>query len=610
MDAAHQEGRAVRRLAGPTAVAALAAAAAAFPVYPQDALQDASRRLNQLFQDYAVASRPLFPLFATANGWHEYNGQFSNTLSEEHREAERRYCSSHLERLKTFDRSKLGDADRLSHDVFEYNQRRCLDRLEQDLHLLPLDQGGFNLIATFPVWGSGKGPQPFRTVRDYDNFLQRIAGFVQWMDTAIANMRRGMARGMVQPRSATQEVLNQLGAMIVEDPKGSPFYEPIANLPADIAAEERKRLAAAYERAIRDQLVPAYRRVHAFVRDEYLPKARANAGLSGMPGGERLYAYYIRQQLTVPLTPEQMAETGRREMAKIRAQMEALKREAGFGGDLRAWAANLYAERPRYRETDEIIAKYRELHDRVQPQLGRLFAQLPRAGYDIRPVEAHREQGSPSQYWRSSPGQPGVFYVNLRGLKKEPAGVSELLFLHETLPGHHLQMALAAENTALPGFRRVGAHHAYVEGWAAYAETLGFDLGLYRDPYERLAFHNVDLGRAARIVTDVGLHAQGWTREQAIAFFLDNTLNAELYADYQRGVESMIDRDMVWPAYGPGYKIGQLKMLELRARAEAKLGSRFDLREFHGEILKDGSLPLPILEDKIDRWIATRLRSS
>jgi uncharacterized protein (DUF885 family) len=590
------------------AAAGLAASAA----LAQEPPQETARRLNQLFQDYAVASRPLYPLFATLNGWHEYNGQFTNTLSEEHRAAERRYCRSHLERLQQFDRSQLGDAERLSYDVFEYNQRRCLDRLEQELHLLPLDQGGFNLIAIFPVWGSGKGAQPFRTVRDYDNFLQRIGGFEQWMDSAIANMRRGMAQGLVQPRSATQEVLNQLGAMIVEDPKRSPFYEPIASLPPDIAEAERKRLAAAYERAIREQVVPAYRRVHAFVRDEYLPKSRASAGLAGMPGGERLYAYYIRQQLTTDLTPKQMEEIGRREMAKIRAQMEALRREAGFGGDLRAWAAKLSAERPRYRTADEIIAKYRELNDRVQPQLGRLFAQLPRAGYDIRPVEAHREDGAPSQYMRSAPGRPGVFYVNLRGLKNDPdgGGVSELLFLHEALPGHHFQMALAFENTALPGFRRVGAHAVYVEGWASYAETLGFDLGLYRDPYQRLAFHNIDLGRAVRILTDVGLHVHGWTREQAIRFFLDNTLNAELYLDYQRGAESMIDRDTVWPSYGPGYKIGQLKMLELRARAEAKLGTRFDLRDFHGEILKDGSLPLPILEDKIDRWIATRLRSS
>jgi uncharacterized protein (DUF885 family) len=609
MGTAHQEGRPVRRLAGPAAAAALAVAAV-FPVFPQEAPQDASQRLNQLFREYAVASRPLFPLFATVNGWHEYNGEFTNTLSEEHREAERRYCRGYLARLKEFDRAKLDAADRLSYDLFEYNQQRCLERLELDLHLLPLDQVGFNLIATFPVWGAGKGPQPFRTVRDYDNFLRRIEGFTQWMDTAIANMRRGMARGFVQPRSATQEVLNQLGAMIVEDPKRSPFYEPIANLPPEIAEEERKRLAVAYENAIRDQLVPAYRRVHAFVRDEYLPKSRSSAGLSGLPGGERLYAYFIRQQLTSALIPSQMEAIGRREMARIRREMETLKQAAGFSGDLRAWAAKLRDERQRYRKPEEIIAKYRELHDRVHPQLGRFFPQLPRAGYDIRPVEAHREDGTPSQYWRSGPGRPAVFYVNLRGLKNDAAGVSEFLFLHEALPGHHLQMALAFENDALPGFRRVGAFHAYGEGWASYAETLGFDLGLYRDPFERLAFHNVDLGRAARIVSDVGLHVHGWTREQAVRFILDNTLNAEMYLDYQRGVDSMIDRDMVWPAYGPGYKIGQLKMLELRARAEAKLGASFDLREFHGEILKDGSLPLPILEDKIDRWIATRLRSS
>ena len=605
MGSAHQESRRVRRLAVLLAAAALAVAAA--PRAEEEAsAREVSSRLNKLFLDYSIASRSLFPLAATANGQRDYDGQFTNFISEEHRELQRKWCRSPLERLKEFDRERLSTADRLSFEVFRHNLLNCLERLEHDLHLMPVDQGGFNLIATFPVWGAGNGAQPFRNARDYDNFLKRIAGFVEWMDTAIANMRRGLARGLVQPRSVMQEVQAQLAAMVVDDPKQSPFYQPIVNLPADMAPQDRQRLAAAYEEVIRAQIVPAYRRMHAFVRDDYLPRARANAGLAGLPDGQRLYAFYIRSNLTTALTPQQIQAIGEREMAQALAKMEALKQRSGFAGELRAWAVKLRSERRTYTKAEDIIGEYRGLHDRVYPRLGRFFSRLPRAGYEIRRVEASREEGSATQYWRSGPGRPAIFYLNLRGLENEPGGVSELLFLHETLPGHHLQLAGSFENRELPSFRRVAGYPAYVEGWASYAETLGFDLGLYQDPYQHLSYLNVDLGRAARLVTDVGLHAQGWSRDRAIQFTLENTLNRELYADAERGARSMIDRDIVMPAYGPSYKIGLMKMLELRARAESKLAERFDLRAFHDEVLKDGALPLDILDDKIDRWIAAQ----
>lgn len=605
MGSAHQESRRVRRLAVFVAAAALAVAAA--PRAEEEAsAREVSSRLNKLFLDYSIASRALFPLAATANGQRDYDGQFTNFISEEHRELQRQWCRSPLERLKEFDRERLSAADRLSFDVFRHSLLNCLERLEHDLHLMPVDQGGFNLIATFPVWGSGNGPQRFRNARDYDNFLKRIAGFVEWMDTAVANMRRGMARGLVQPRSVMQEVLAQLAAMMVDDPKQSPFYQPIVNLPVDMAPQDRQRLAAAYEEAIRAQIVPAYRRMHAFVRDEYLARARANGGLAGLPDAQRLYAFHIRSNLTTALTPQQMQAIGEREMAQALAKMEALKQRSGFTGELRAWAAKLRSERRTYTKAEEIIGEYRALHDRVYPQLGRFFSRLPRAGYEIRRVEANREEGSATQYWRSGPGRPAIFYLNLRGLENEPGGVSELLFLHETLPGHHLQLAGAFENRELPNFRRAAGNPAYVEGWASYAETLGFDLGLYKDPYQHLSYLNADLGRAARLVTDVGLHAQGWSRDRAIQFTLENTLNRELYVDAERGARSVIDRDIVMPAYGPSYKIGLMKIQELRARAEAKLAERFDLRAFHDEILKDGALPLDILDYKIDRWIAAQ----
>jgi uncharacterized protein (DUF885 family) len=567
---------------------------------------DLSKRLNRMFLDYAVASRPLFPMFATVNGWREYDGQFTNDISEEHREAQRRFCRDGLENLKAFDREQLSTNDRLSYDVFRSNQLRCLERLEFDLHLLPLDQGGFNLIATFPIWGSGNGPQPFRNARDYDNFLRRAAGFVEWMDTSIVNMRRGMKSGFVQPREVMVKVLAQLDAMIVEDAKQSPFYEPVTNMPAEIEGEERRRLATAYELAIRTQIVPAYRRVRDFVRDDYLPRSRATAGLAGLPGGEKLYRHYVSTQTTTALTPQEILDLGHREMARTRQSMEALKHASGFQGDLKEWAAKIRDGRERHTTADEVISAYHALHERVYPQLGKLFGSLPKARYEIRRVEAYREDSAPSQYWRASGGRPAVFYVNLRALATGPTAPSVALFLHETFPGHHLQMALAQENRALPNFRRVGHWQAYVEGWAMYAEDLGFDLGLYADPYQHLNKLAGDEFHAARLVTDVGLHVNGWSREQAMKFLEANTLGPHFWIDYQRGLVSTVERQMSWPGYALGYMIGKLKMQELRERARTKLGPKFDLRAFHDEVLRDGALPLDILDAKIERWIAAQ----
>ena len=567
---------------------------------------EVSRRLNRMFLDHAIASRPLFPLFATMNGHRAYNGVFENDLSEGHREAVRQFCRSGLERLQAFDRERLSDNDRLSYDVFRYNQQRCLERLQFDLHLLPLEPGGFNLIAAFPIWGAGDGPQPFGNVEDYDNFLKRVAGFVGWMDTAIVNMRSGMAKGFVQPREVMEKVLPQLAAMIVDDPKRSPFYKPILNMPEDIEGDDRRRLAMAYENAIRAQIVPAYRRVHDFVRDEYLPKARTSAGLAGLPGGDKLYSFHVRTMTTVALTPEEIFDLGMRDMAQLWARSEALRKASGFEGDLKAWAGKLRDGRTRYASADDVIAAYHALHERVYPRLGKLFGKLPAAQYEIRPVEAFREQSAPSQYWRASPGRPAVFYVNLRALRNEPVGASVALFLHETYPGHHLQMALAQENRTLPGFRRVGHWHAYVEGWAVYAEDLGFEMGLYDEPYQHLSKLAGDLMHSARMVVDVGLHVKGWSREQALDFLRKNTLAPYLWSDFESGLVSAVERQMSWPGYSLGYRIGQLKFRELRERAQAKLGRRFDLRAFHDELLKDGAMPFDVLESKMNRWIAAQ----
>lgn len=580
---------------------------AAAPGLAQDTAgeaQEVSQRLNKLYLDHVVAFRSLNPLNATTNGFRAYDAQFANWLTEEHREKERQQCRGDLEALRSFDRTRLDESDRLSYDIFEHGLERCLEHLGFDYHLLPIDQGGWSLPATFPIFGSGKGGHPFRNVRDYDNFLKRMPGFVEWMDTAIANMRLGMARGFVQPRAVMEKVLPQLTAMIVEDPRRSLFYQPVFNMPESITGDDRIRLTVLYESAIRDHIVPAYRRVRDFVRDEYLPNCRTTAGLSGLPGGDRIYASAVRGHTTTRLTPQEIFEIGEREMVRTRREMDALHKASGHGGDINAWAAQLKAATPHYRTAEEVIAAYRAMHERVEPQLPKLFGRLPQAGYEIRPVEPHRENSSASQYWRGARGRPAVFYANLRALQVGPVTASESLFLHEALPGHHLQIRIAQENTSLPNFRRFPAYTAFIEGWARYGESLGRELGFYRDPYQYLAWMNGDLTMAVRLILDVGIHAKGWTREQAIAFAQKNTLSAVLYDDSGRGFESLVERIMATPGQVLSYKIGELKIRELRARAESKLGPKFDLRAFHDELLKDGAMPLDMLEAKLDRWIA------
>src|SRR4051812_18689573 len=440
--------------------------------------QETAKQLNKLYQDHVVAFRSIFPLDASANGLRVYDDQFSNWLSEEHREVRRTQCRSDLESLRSKDSAALDPADRLNYELFEYGLKRCLDYLGFDYHLLPIDQGGFSFPATFPIYASGKGAQPFRNVSDYDKFLKRVPGFVEWMDTAIANMRIGVARGFVQPKAVMEKVLPQLKDMAVEDPRLSLFYQPILNMPAAITGDDRVRLSALYEIAIRDKIVPAYRRVHDFIRDEYLPKARTTAGLGGLPGGHEMYLHAVRAMTTTRLTPQEIYDIGLREMARIRLEMDKLHSASGHQGDLKAWAAELKAGTVRYKNADDVIGAYLALQKHVEPLLPRLFGRLPKSGYEIRAVEPHREMSASSEYWRGAGGRPAVFYANLSALRVGTVTTSVPLFLHETLPGHHLQIRLQQENTGLPNFRRGSSYTAFTEGWAHYAESLGWESGL------------------------------------------------------------------------------------------------------------------------------------
>lgn len=549
--------------------------------------------LSALIASYDREVAPYFPFTASERGEHQYDRVLANDLSEDFRTGLRELCVRYSQDLHRVDTSALNDQDRLTYDIFEDRLATCVESFRFPWHLLPVNQVGSSWPSSFPVVGSGKGQHPFKTVRNYEDFLGRIDGFVVWMDTAISNMRIGIERGITQPRAVMVRVVPQLDAQIVEDPRASLFYEPIRNFPESFDGETRRVLSEKYRDAIQNKIVPAYRRLRAFIVDEYLPRCRTSYGLSALPGGHDMYLFAVRVSTTTNATPDKVYETGIAEVKRITAEMDTLRAEIN---------ASAEPPRPVYQHTDELLKAYADFRVSVETALPRSFGRIPKAGFEIRPIEAFRESSMPSSYIPSSldGSRLGVFYLNAAELKSNGAApVYRALFLHEAVPGHHLQMALQRENTDLPNFRRFAWYTAFGEGWALYSERLGGELGVYQNRRDRLDMLANERFRAARLVVDVGLHEKGWTRQQAIDYIGGNKENAEREAD----------RYMAWPAQALGYKIGQLQILGLRRKAEAALGPSFDLRAFHDELLKDGAMPLSILEAKIDRWIATQRRS-
>jgi uncharacterized protein (DUF885 family) len=547
-------------------------------------------RVGDLARDYDREVTPFFPFTASESGLHQYDRVLANWIGEEYRASLGALCERYLGALRRIDTATLLDQERLTHDVLEFNLDACVQRLRMPWHLMPIDQVGRSLPSEFAVIGAGRGVHRFRTPQNYEDFLGRVDGFVIWIDTAIANMRLGIARGITQPRDVMVKVLPQLDAHIVTDARASVFYEPIKNFPTDFDDPTRAALTGKYVHAIETQIVPAYQRLRAFVSDEYLPRCRTSVGLSALPGGRAMYTFAVRTSTTTSLTPDEIFTLGEREVARISAEIDRLNAEIRAAGE---------APPARYASVDDLLRAYGEFRASVEAGLPRLFKHFPKASFEIRPIEAFRERSMPSSYVAASldGARPGVFYLNTAALRDgEALAMSRSLFLHEAVPGHHFQMALQREKRGVPGFRRFGWYNAFGEGWALYAERLGLELGAYTSRHERVAMLWGELFRGKRLVVDVGLHAKSWTREQAIAYVGGSRENAE----------REVERYMAWPGQALGYKIGELKILELRRRAEAALGARFDLRDFHDAVLEDGALPLSVLEAKMERWIADR----
>jgi uncharacterized protein (DUF885 family) len=544
--------------------------------------------LADVVQSYEREVTPYYPFIASDRGLRQYDRVLANDISEEYRSGLRSICARHRADLQRVDTSTLSESQRLTYDIFAHRLDGCLEGLDLPWHLLPINQAGHSLPSRFPIMGAGKGVHPFKTARNYEDFLGRIDGFVTWVDTAIVNMKTGMERGITYPRDVMLRVVPQLQAQIVTDPRTSAFYDPIRAFPAALDDDTRRRLTEAYEDAITRRIVPAYTRLLAFVRDEYLPRCRTSVGLAEMPGGREMYASAVRWSTTTSLTPDAIYDLGVAEVSRIRAEIDRVHAEM---------AAAPAPPPTRYRSIAELLGAYTDFRTSVEAALPRLFGHIPRTGYEIRAIEPFRERSMPSSYEAGSPdgSRPGVFYLNAVDVRdKGEAPVYRPLFLHEAVPGHHFQLSVQRENRDLPAFRRFVWYVAFGEGWALYAESLGVELGVYDTPRARLEMLYAELFRAARLVVDVGLHERRWTRQQAVDYL----------GGPSDGNEREVVRYMAWPAQALGYKIGQLAIKNLRHEAERALGPAFDVRAFHDELLKDGGMPLSILEAKMRRWMA------
>jgi uncharacterized protein (DUF885 family) len=591
-------------------MAGCAHAAAPAPAPAVAAAQAPSQALAALFAASDEASLKRNPINALSRGDLRYADRFGNFLSDEYYSAERAAAEAELAALARIDRSALNPDERISYDVFKWQRELDLRGLQPDMLALtavrPIDHfNGFH--AFFAELSSGESIAPFKTVKDYDNGLSRIDDFVATVDESIVRMRQGMATGVVQPKLVMDNVVEQLDAMLAEGVAASSIMKPLAAFPAAIPAADQARLKAAYTEAVETKVRPALTRLRSFIVTDYLPKARSSVGLSDMPGGDKLYAYLVESSTTTNLTPDQIHKIGLDNVALLHAEMDGVIKQVGFKGTLKEFFEYIRTD-PKFKPASRewLQQGYVAIGKRLDVTLPKEFSALPKAPLEIRPVPALTEKGAArGSYNAGTPdgSRPGIFYFNAYDLPSRTTPGMETLYLHEGAPGHHFQISLAQENLALPSFQRFGGNTAYVEGWGLYAETLGKELGVYTDPYQYFGYLDSQLFRAIRLVVDTGIHSKHWTRDQTIQYILDNSSRGRSNATAET------ERYIAMPGQALAYKIGQLKISELRARAEKALGNRFDVREFHAQVLMTGALPLAVLEAKIDAWIAAKKAS-
>ncbi len=569
--------------------------------------------VERLFESFSAFKMRINPVEATKIGDNQYNDYVANYVSEPYRKKLIESYSNYLDAIGKLNVDELTESQQLSVQVMKWDCEVKLEGLTNNLvtiaspiydiphfQLMPISQTStFHLY--FNELGSGSSVQPFHTVQDYDNWLSRVDDYIEWIQTSMDNMRQGVDLGVVWPKPIIEKMIGPIQSLIVEPATDHLFYRPVKSMPEDFSLEDRTRLEVAYRKMISDKINPIHQELLIFLTDVYLPAGTNYSGIRDLPNGKETYQYLIKYHTTTNMTPDEIFELGKREVDRISGEMETLKEEIGFSGNLRSFFDHIRSspQQMPFTTPNQVIENFDAIHETMKPRLERLFDLKPKAGFRVERIAAFKEASSAAHYvpGTKDASRPGVFYVGIPDAQNYNKYADEALFLHEAVPGHHYQLSLQQENKNLPAFLHPESISVFVEGWALYAESLGSELGLYSDLYQKFGMLSMEMHRAIRLVVDSGMHAKGWTREQAIQYSLDNE------AESEASIISEIERYMATPAQALSYKLGQLKIRELRTRAEVSLGEAFDIREYHNQVLNSGSLPLVLLEDKISRWI-------
>ncbi|MBB1340270.1 MULTISPECIES: DUF885 domain-containing protein [Pseudoalteromonas] len=575
---------------------------------PQSALTSetasaTTQQLNSLVEQYFVDSLQFSPLDATYIGYNQYNNQFTAPITEQNRAQQLAFYKDYQQRLAAIDQQQLTGQALLSYEILARDLALTIEGFQFPSYLLPINQmsGAHNTFAGF---GSAQSAQPFASYQDYENFVARAEGFVTWLSSVQDAMQQGVNEGIVLPKPLAEKLLPQFQAHIVTSAEQSLFYSPIKQLPEQFTAAQKQQLTDQYSALIMDKLVPAYTKMSEFLATTYIPNSRATVGYSDLPNGKAWYEYQIKKNTTLSLSADEIHEIGLKEVSRILNEMKTVKETVGFKGSLSEFFTHLRDSDEFYFDTPEqLIAAYEAVKLKIDARVPKLFNIAPKADYVVKAVEDFRaESAAGASYQSPAPdgSRPGIFYINTFNLKAQPKFLLETLSIHEAAPGHHFQIALQQEVQSLPEFRKFGGYTVFAEGWALYAESLGKELGLFTDPYMWYGRLSDEQLRAMRLVLDTGFHAKGWTRQQGIDYMLANSSMA------LSDVTAEVERYIAWPGQALSYKLGQFKIQELRDYCKQALGDKFDIKEFHTQILIDGALPMPILEAKIKRWVDTQ----
>jgi uncharacterized protein (DUF885 family) len=552
---------------------------------------------------YFKEKNELNPLDATFNGQNEQNDKLVFEMTDSYRSKKKTFFEKYLTELNNIDFENLSDEEKNSYDIIKWEAEIGISLLEKNGNLMPINQfEGTHL--TLGQLASAESAQPFKTVDDYEKFHKRMDLYTVWIDSAIVYMKKGMNQNVVLPKAIAIKIVPQFQSLITPKVEDNLFYSSCKKFPSEFTQEQKDNLSKKYASTITEKLVPQFQKIVQFLNEEYIPKCRETSGIGSLNGGKELYQSLVKQWTTTTKTPEEIHELGLKEVARLRSEMEKVKAQVGFKGTITEFF-NHVRNKPElkpFKNPEEVIANFEKYHKIIKPNVDKLFSLQPKTPFQIKRTEAFRENTASAEYMQGAAdgSRPGTFYVPIPDVKNYNYYADEDLFLHEAIPGHHFQISLQQENPDLPDFRKFNWFGAYGEGWALYTESLGKELGLYNDPYQYFGMLGSEMHRAIRLVVDTGLHNKGWTREQAIKYSLENE------AESEASIIAEIERYMAIPGQALSYKIGQLKIIELRKKAETEMKDKFDIKVFHQKVLESGVMPLALLEKKINNWISSK----